>query len=92
MKEGFTRAHGPFCREPYTGECKQFSTDGTRLGTDIAHQFGTTDEREIAHTDSIGTMAYHQRHSMTGMSAEQREWEGYDDAAEADEEDDGGDF
>jgi hypothetical protein len=74
IAEGFTRDHGPYCPEPYTGECLRFSTDGSRLGADIAHTFGTTNEQEIIETESIGTVADNARH-LTGMDEEQAEWE-----------------
>ena len=53
------------------------------MGADIAHMFGTTDEEEIKNNreESIGTMAYHQKHSMTGMDPEQAEWESEDASA-----------
>lgn len=75
------KAHGTWCKEPYKGDCVLFSTDGTRLGADIAHQFGTMDEEEIKATNRIGTLEDN-TDKLTGMTAEQREWEGIDDAAE----------
>lgn len=75
-----TRSHGTWCKQPYKGECKNFSTDGTRLGADIAHQFGTMDEKEIAETEEIGTVRENARH-LTGMDAEQAEWESGDGSA-----------
>ncbi len=68
--------HGPHCKIPYNRECQKFSTDGTRLGADIAHQFGTTSEREIMETESIGTLAWTRDNCMTGMDEEQQDWEG----------------
>lgn len=73
----FTRAHGPECVTPYVGECKEFSTDGTRLGADIAHQFRTTDEEEIKASDSLDPTDAGKKH-LTGMDAEQAEWESAD--------------
>jgi hypothetical protein len=76
----FTRAYGPFCREPYVGECRQFSTDGTRLGAEIAHEFSTTDEEEIKETNETGTIRDNVKR-LTGMDAEQPEWESTDSEA-----------
>ena len=80
MSYQFQTAHGSWCKEPYKGECLLFSTDGTRLGADIAHQFGTINEQEIIDTESIGTTADNAKH-LTGMDAEQAEWESEDGAA-----------
>lgn len=80
--------HGPHCKVPYSRACAQFSTDGTRLGADIAHQFGTTDEDEIANMDEFGIPLATK--NLTGMDQEQREWEGLDDAAEAGDDEDQG--
>ncbi len=52
-------------------ECREFSTDGTRLGAEIAHEFGTTDEKEI---ERIG-WAQEQKVALTGMPEEQADWE-----------------
>lgn len=55
-------------------ECREFSTDGTSLGAAIAHAFGTTDENEILR---MGAERHRQRieASLTGMEAEQADWE-----------------
>lgn len=76
----FTKSHGPWCPEPYSGECKKFSTDGSRLGADIAHQFGTTDEENIKATNETGTTADNAK-KLTGMEEEQAEWESTDSEA-----------
>jgi hypothetical protein len=39
--------HEPTCQWPLS-PCLKFSTDGTRLGAEIAHAMGTMDERAIA--------------------------------------------
>lgn len=78
-----TRKHGDFCHQPYRGECLEFSTDGTRLGADIAHTMGTTDEQEIKDIHRQKLLPGSNADWLTGMTAEQREWEGYDDAAQA---------
>lgn len=77
-----TKTHGDFCQQPYKGECLEFSTDGTRLGTDIAHTMGTMDEQEIKEIHRNKLVPGDNADWLTGMSAEQREWEGLDDAAE----------
>jgi hypothetical protein len=41
-------AHDPDCKWPFGEPCRKFSTDGTRLGADIAHAMGTTSEAIIA--------------------------------------------
>jgi hypothetical protein len=80
--------HGPHCPQPYKGACLKFSTDGTRLGADIAHTFSTTNEQEIIEDEENGIPDANKH--LTGMIAEQREWEGLDDPAEdGDEEGDG---
>lgn len=71
--------HDAICRYPAGPPCRKFSTDGTRLGADIAHEFGTTDEREIAETNAIGTLSYNAK-LLSGMDAEQVDWEGVGDA------------
>lgn len=40
--------HDPKCTWPRGKPCLRFSTDGTRLGADIAHTMGTTSEVLIA--------------------------------------------
>jgi hypothetical protein len=55
-------------------ECRAFSTDGTALGADIAHTFGTTDEEAIkAEVDNDELNA--QKQVLTGMEEEQADWE-----------------
>jgi hypothetical protein len=41
-------AHDPECKWPLGPPCIKFSTDGTRLGAEIAHTMGTTSEVLIA--------------------------------------------
>lgn len=53
-------------------ECREFSTDGTRMGADIAHEFGTTDEEEIKR---IGWARHERDIPLTGMEEEQADWE-----------------
>lgn len=68
-------SHAPGCKWAEGGEpCRRFSTDGTRLGSQIAHEMGTTDEDAIARMgeDTITGAA---RASLTGMPEEQADWE-----------------
>lgn len=51
-------------------ECRAFSTDGTALGADIAHTFGTTDEEAIR-ADELNA----RKQALTGMKEEQADWE-----------------
>lgn len=57
-------------------ECREFSTDGTALGADIAHSMGTMDEREIQQrgVEEFRRVFDNSRH-LTGMDEEQAEWE-----------------
>lgn len=55
-------------------ECQRFSTDGTALGADIAHTYGTNDEDEIREIQRSETRDEWEQH-LTGMGEEQREWE-----------------
>lgn len=55
-------------------ECQRFSTDGTALGADIAHTYGTTDEGEIRDIQRSREREDWEKH-LTGMEEEQREWE-----------------
>jgi hypothetical protein len=80
MSYAYKTSHGPWCEEPYKGECLLFSTDGTRLGADIAHQFSITSEREIIETEMIGTAADNAKR-LDGMDAEQAEWDSEDGTA-----------
>lgn len=43
-----TALHAPDCTWPLGQPCLKFSTDGTRLGAEIAHSMGTTSEVLIA--------------------------------------------
>lgn len=62
--------HSPSCRWPDGEPCRQFSTDGTRLGAVIAHQMGTTSEAGITQ------QAFAERQArLTGMPEEQADWE-----------------
>jgi hypothetical protein len=68
-------AHDSSCRWAEGGlPCRRFSTDGTLLGAQIAHTMGTTDEEEIL---EFAREEEHERveRSLTGMSAEQADWE-----------------
>lgn len=66
--------HGQHCPTPLRGDCLKFSTDGTRLGADIAHVMGTSSEDEIM---SLAHEEYERkkRDALTGMSEEQADWE-----------------
>lgn len=66
--------HGPRCKWPQGEPCREFSTDGTRLGAQIAHTMGTTDEDEIANTVET-TITGAGRAGLTGMDEEQADWE-----------------
>lgn len=66
--------HSPNCRWPTGEPCRKFSTDGTRLGAQIAHTMGTTDEDEIANMAET-TITGAARASLTGMIEEQADWE-----------------
>jgi len=66
--------HDENCPKPLRGECLKFSTDGTRLGADIAHTMGTDSEQDIlalAERDTFDVA----RSKLTGMDAEQEDWE-----------------
>lgn len=67
--------HGEHCIRPYSRECLEFSTDGTRLGAEIAHTMGTTDEEEIIQMGLSGDKRFH----LTGMLDEQADWESDDE-------------
>lgn len=68
--------HGAHC--PKNGEwyvkreCREFSTDGTRIGADIAHTMGTMDEDEIVNTP------IERDQELTGMDEEQADWDAED--------------
>ena len=53
-------------------ECREFSTDGTALGADIAHTMGTADEKEIKQR---GADDFSDEKHLTGMDAEQADWD-----------------
>jgi hypothetical protein len=57
------------------GACREFSTDGTRVGAEIAHAMGTTDEDEITMMALSGDKRYH----LTGVFEEQADWDGDDE-------------
>lgn len=68
--------HGPNCKWDEEGgePCREFSTDGTRLGAQIAHTMGTTDEQAIAdmaRVDANNASLI----GLTGMDEEQADWE-----------------
>ena len=69
-------SHHPKCTWPDGKPWLRFSTDGTRLGAEIAHTFGTTSEQEIAERgdealrDLPGTGG-----KLTGMAEEQADWD-----------------
>lgn len=70
--------HHPWCRWPEGRPCREFSTDGTYLGAQIAHTMGTTDEdaiREMAINDQRNAA----RQGLTGMAEEQADWEAEDE-------------
>lgn len=52
-------------------ECRTYSTDGTRLGAEIAHTMGTTSEEEIIQR----AIAEERDIPLTGMPEEQADWE-----------------
>jgi hypothetical protein len=64
-----TTMHSPKCAWPDGEPCRDFSTDGTRLGAQIAHEMGTTDEREIAAMGRIMPPF------VSDVEAEQADWE-----------------
>lgn len=68
------KGHGPWCEHRDSAACRAFSTDGTRLGSVIAHEFGTTNEEEIIRRGTEELLAGGKR-SLTGMDEEQAEWE-----------------
>jgi hypothetical protein len=75
--------HGEHCPTPLRGACLKYSTDGSRLGAEIAHTMGTTSEREIIDDADLGTAASLARRydEEDNMSDEQREWESEDGGA-----------
>jgi len=59
--------HDSWCRWPDGPPCRSFSTDGTRLGADIAHTMGTTSEEEITASSHIPF--------SSDIQAEQADWD-----------------
>ncbi len=57
----------PSCRWPAGDPCREFSTDGTRLGAHIAHTMGTANEAEIARMWKSGF--------ESDVDAEQADWD-----------------
>lgn len=71
--------HGPNCPRPYKGKCLKFSTDGTRLGVDIAHTMGTDDEEAIT-ARGLKYSDIERDIPLGQVDEEQRDWEeGLDD-------------
>ena len=63
-----------------SAECRRYSTDGTALGAHIAHTMGTSSEQDII--DSAWEDPRQAAiDSLTGMDAEQAEWESEDGSA-----------
>ena len=66
--------HDPWCKWEEGGEpCRKFSTDGTRLGAQIAHTMGTTDEQRILDEYDVSRRNA-DRQRLTGMPEEQADW------------------
>jgi hypothetical protein len=63
--------HDGNCAWPNGEPCRKFSTDGTRLGAEIAHTMGTTDEEEIIRRETERIRS----EELTGMPEEQAEWD-----------------
>lgn len=59
--------HDPACKWPKGWPCLRFSTDGTLLGANIAHNMGTTDEAEIA---KMGVVQFE-----SDIDPEQADWD-----------------
>lgn len=67
--------HSKGCKWESGGEpCRKFSTDGTRLGAQIAHTMGTTDEEAII-AEAENDERNARRQALTGMLEEQADWE-----------------
>lgn len=64
--------HNEDCGWPGGPPCRRFSTDGTQLGSVIAHTFDTTSEEEIENQFTSGA-AHLAKHS--DVAAEQADWE-----------------
>lgn len=69
-----TGKHAPGCRWPKGSPCREFSTDGTLLGAEIAHTMDTTDEAEIF-VQAREDLWEEVQDRLTGMAEEQAEWE-----------------
>jgi hypothetical protein len=54
--------------------CREFSTDGTSLGAEIAHSMGTDSEAEIIRQGWIAE-DFNRQPDLTGMTEEQADWE-----------------
>lgn len=67
--------HDPWCKWPQGRPCRSYSTDGTLLGAEIAHEMGTTDEDEILEMNDGQPSS---KVVLTGMAAEQADWESED--------------
>jgi len=61
--------HGKYCRWPHGYPCREFSTDGTYLGAEIAHSMGTTSEAEIIRS------YYTENAFVSDVVAEQADWD-----------------
>lgn len=68
--------HAPGCRYPSGPPCLEFSTDGTRLGAQIAHTMGTTDEQEIINCTAPGLAPEDRRTPFkSDVDPEQADWD-----------------
>lgn len=65
--------HDIGCDYPRTRPCRAFSTDGTRLGAQIAHEMGTDSEEDIIAMGEAERLKREGR--LTGMDEEQADWE-----------------
>jgi hypothetical protein len=55
-------------------DCREFSTDGTALGADIAHLYGVADESLIEELQELERIRERDA-ALTGMEEEQADWE-----------------
>lgn len=62
--------HDSWCSYPIGAPCRKFSTDGTQLGAEIAHQMGTTSEAEIVLMGRAGAQPFE-----SDVAAEQADWD-----------------
>jgi hypothetical protein len=70
--------HDAGCKWERGGEpCRRFSTDGTRLGAQIAHTMGTDDE-EVIRREGENDDRNARKQGLTGMTEEQVDWEAED--------------